>query len=68
MTFVIVAGGIDLSVGSMVALIGVLAIYLMNYLGGSAVAVFVDMGNAVQGGPWLGFFIGRIPPGSVSRH
>ena len=39
MTFVIVAAGIDLSVGSMVALVGVLAIYLMNYLGTSAFAV-----------------------------
>jgi len=39
MTFVIVAAGIDLSVGSMVALVGVLTIYLMNYLGGSIFAV-----------------------------
>lgn len=34
MTFAIVAGGFDLSVGSMTALVGVLAIYFMNYLGG----------------------------------
>jgi len=39
MTFVIVAAGIDLSVGSMVALVGVLTIYLMNYLGGTVFAV-----------------------------
>lgn len=39
MTFVIVAAGIDLSVGSMVAFVGVLTIYLMNFLGGGIFAV-----------------------------
>jgi len=33
MTFVIIGGGIDLSVGSMTAFIGVIIILLMNYLG-----------------------------------
>jgi len=33
MTFVIIGGGIDLSVGSMTAFIGVVIILLMNYLG-----------------------------------
>ncbi|GEM77814.1 ABC transporter permease [Vibrio superstes] len=33
MTFVIIAGGIDLSVGSTLALVGVLIIMLLNYLG-----------------------------------
>lgn len=60
MTFVIVAGGIDLSVGSMVALIGVLAIYLMNYLGGGAVAVFVAVLAALLAGSMCGALNGLI--------
>ena len=60
MTFVIVAGGIDLSVGSMVALIGVLAIYLMNYLGGGAVAVFVAVLAALLAGSICGALNGLI--------
>ncbi len=60
MTFVIVAGGIDLSVGSMVALIGVLTIYLMNYLGGGAVAVFVAVLAALLAGSMCGALNGLI--------
>ncbi|WP_413698536.1 ABC transporter permease [Psychromonas sp. KJ10-10] len=41
MTFVIIAGGIDLSVGSMLALIGVLVIMLLNYLGDGWMAVMI---------------------------
>ena len=33
MTFVIIAGGIDLSVGSMVALVGVICVMLLNWFG-----------------------------------
>jgi ribose transport system permease protein len=60
MTFVIVAGGIDLSVGSMVAFIGVLAIYLMNYLGGSVLAVSVAVLAALVAGSLCGAFNGLI--------
>ena len=60
MTFVIVAGGIDLSVGSMVALIGVLAIYLMNYLGGSAFAVCAAVLVALMAGSLCGLLNGLI--------
>lgn len=60
MTFVIVAAGIDLSVGSMVAFIGVLAIYLMNYLGGGAMAVFTAVLVALVVGSLCGAFNGLI--------
>ncbi len=60
MTFVIVAAGIDLSVGSMVAFVGVLAIYLMNYLGGGAMAVFVAVLCALVVGSLCGVFNGLI--------
>lgn len=39
MTFVIIAGGIDLSVGSMVALVGGLALMALNYMGGGVMAI-----------------------------
>jgi Ribose/xylose/arabinose/galactoside ABC-type transport systems, permease components len=39
MTFVIIAGGIDLSVGSMTALVGGLAIFALNFLGDSPAAI-----------------------------
>jgi ribose transport system permease protein len=60
MTFVIVAGGIDLSVGSMVALVGVLAVFLMNYLGGSALAVCVAVLCALVLGSMCGMLNGFI--------
>lgn len=60
MTFVIVAAGIDLSVGSMVAFIGVLAIYLMNYLGGGATAVAAAVLVALTAGAVCGAFNGLI--------
>lgn len=60
MTFVIVAAGIDLSVGSMVALVGVLAIFLMNYLGGSAFAVAAAVLVALLAGTICGALNGLI--------
>ena len=39
MTFVIISGGIDLSVGSMVALVGGIVILLLNYFGGDPMAI-----------------------------
>ena len=47
-TFVIIAGGIDLSVGSMVALVGVLTVSLINTIGGDGwTAVAIGMAAAV---------------------
>ena len=60
MTFVIVAAGIDLSVGSMVAFVGVLAIYLMNYLGGDGFAVCVAVFAALSVGSLCGALNGFI--------
>lgn len=60
MTFVIVAAGIDLSVGSMVAFVGVLTIYLVNSLGGGAMAVFVSVLAALIAGSLCGAFNGLI--------
>ena len=60
MTFVIVAAGIDLSVGSMVALVGVLAIYLMNYLGTSVFAVVTAVFVAILAGSLCGALNGLI--------
>lgn len=60
MTFVIVAAGIDLSVGSMVALVGVLAIYTMNYLGTSMFAVVAAVFVALLAGSACGVLNGFI--------
>lgn len=60
MTFVIAAAGIDLSVGSMVAFVGVLTIYLMNYLGGGPMAVFIAVLAALAAGSLCGAFNGLI--------
>ena len=60
MTFVIVGAGIDLSVGSMVAFVGVLTIFLMNYLGGGAMAVFAAILTALAAGSLCGAFNGLI--------
>ena len=60
MTFVIVAAGIDLSVGSMVAFVGVLTIYLMNYLGGDGFAVCVAVFAALSAGSLCGALNGLI--------
>lgn len=60
MTFVIVAAGIDLSVGSMVAFVGVLTIYLMNYLGGDGFAVCIAVFAALSAGSLCGVLNGFI--------
>jgi len=68
MTFVIISGGIDLSVGSMLALVGGIGILLLNYLGGGAGAIIaVFFGAIVVGaaaGATNGFAItkGRVAP------
>ncbi|WP_089138280.1 ABC transporter permease [Vibrio rumoiensis] len=60
MTFLIIAGGIDLSVGSMVALIGVLVLMLLNYLGDSWLAVFIAISAAMAIGAILGAINGLL--------
>src|SRR6201985_548100 len=51
MTFVIISGGIDLSVGSMAALIAGIMIWLMNGLAGSAAAH--TLAPLAIGGVWI---------------
>ncbi len=60
MTFVIIAGGIDLSVGSMVALVGVLTIMFLNWLGAGWLSVALAMGAAILMGAVLGTINGLI--------
>ena len=68
LTFVIISGGIDLSVGSMVALVGGLAIMTLNRLGGGAGAIVIAFGVALllgaAAGAINGVFVtkGRIAP------
>lgn len=56
MTFLIIAGGIDLSVGSMLALVGVLVIMILNYFGDGWMAVLVAISAAMV----LGAFFGAV--------
>jgi ribose transport system permease protein len=61
MTFVIIAGGIDLSVGSMVALVGVITVTLINTIGGDGwTAVVVALFAAVVLGGLLGAVNGLL--------
>ncbi|MFQ3230079.1 ABC transporter permease [Reinekea sp.] len=60
MTFVIIAGGIDLSVGSMVALVGTLTILLVNWLGDGWWPVVLAMSAAVVIGGGLGAINGVV--------
>ncbi len=56
MTFVIISGGIDLSVGSMVALVGGVVIALLNHFGGDPMAITW----AILAGLCLGLLVGAI--------
>ena len=60
MTFVIIAGGIDLSVGSMTAFVGGIVIILVNYFGGGILAILVATGVAILMGAAAGAFNGLI--------
>lgn len=64
MTFVIISGGIDLSVGSMVALVGALSIMAMNGVigndGSEVMGVLAACGVALLVGPALGFIQGAL--------
>lgn len=56
MTFVIISGGIDLSVGSMTALIGGIIILVLNYFGGDVSAIII----AIIVGIILGVLAGAV--------
>ncbi|MFG0331403.1 MAG: ABC transporter permease [Phycisphaerales bacterium] len=64
MTFVIISGGIDLSVGSMLALVGVVSIMTMNRViagvEAEAIGVVAAVGVALALGPLLGFIQGVL--------
>jgi ribose transport system permease protein len=60
MTFVIITGGIDLSVGSMTALVGGISILVLNALGGGAWAIFVAILVAIAVGAAFGAANGLI--------
>jgi ribose transport system permease protein len=63
MTFVIILGGIDLSVGSMVALLGGLGIMAMNGVAGegnAAIPIVVAAAVMLAGGPLLGLTSGVL--------
>ncbi len=68
MTLVIIAGGIDLSVGSLVALAGGVAVLALNALGGGplavAAAILVAVIVGVLGGAFNGMLVtaGRVAP------
>ncbi|REG81925.1 ABC transporter permease [Marinomonas pollencensis] len=60
MTFVIIAGGIDLSVGSMVAVVGVLTIMIINGAGDGWWAVAMAVSSAIALGGVFGALNGLI--------
>ncbi len=60
MTFVIITGGIDLSVGSMTAWAGGISILVLNALGGGPWAIFVTILAAIGVGMASGAFNGII--------
>lgn len=64
MTFVILTGGIDLSVGSILGLSGVLASGVLASIGNTAVAVAVSLTVGIACGAVNGFFVSvcGIPP------
>jgi ribose transport system permease protein len=60
MAFVIIAGGIDLSVGSMTAFVGAIAILIVNWLGGGFWAIVATWVGAMALGAIAGFFNGIL--------
>ncbi len=60
MTFIIISGGIDLSVGSMTALVGGLAIMVLNYFGGGYLAIVAAVIAAIILGLLAGALNGLI--------
>ena len=71
MTFVIIGGGIDLSVGSMTAFIGAIVVLLMNYLGpvigSEAIVIVIGIATGITVGVVLGAFNGfMITKGKIA--
>lgn len=60
MTFVIISGGIDLSVGSMTALVGGIAIMTLNYFGGGTTAIVMAVFAGLIVGTIAGILNGVI--------
>src|SRR3954468_11861874 len=66
MTFVIATGGVDLSVGAIVAISGSLACYMVAHLsnqnsgGGVALAIVAALGLSMLLGLWNGFLVGVV--------
>ncbi len=59
-TFVIIGAGIDLSVGSMVALVGVVLVFTINQISDPIMGVLLGMGAAVFAGALLGLVNGLM--------
>lgn len=59
-TFVIIGGGIDLSVGSMVALVGVLLLYALNAVTDPVMAIVIGILVALGSGALFGVFNGLL--------
>ena len=55
MTFVLIGGGIDLSVGSMMALVGALSMSVLNATGGEVSSIVLTAGVALALGAAFGF-------------
>ena len=60
MTFVIISGGIDLSVGSAVAFAGGLTVLTLNYFGGEVTAIILAILAGVVVGILTGIFNGAV--------
>ncbi len=60
MTFVIISGGIDLSVGSMTALVGGIVILVLNYFGGGYTAILLGIVAGLALGVMLGAINGLV--------
>jgi ribose transport system permease protein len=61
-TFVIISGGgaIDLSPGSMVALVGVMCTYMIVHGIPVAIAILISLGFSILVGLWHGFFVNKL--------
>ncbi|MBE3101576.1 MAG: ABC transporter permease [Firmicutes bacterium] len=71
MTFVIIGGGIDLSVGSMTAFIGAIVVLLMNSLGpvigNEVIVIIIGIATGIMVGTLLGAFNGfMITKGKIA--
>ena len=64
MTLVIATGGVDLSVGAVMAIAGSVAALLINKGLGLPLVLAISLGTAILAGVWNGFLIGyfKVPP------